>query len=59
MLRPVDCARSRVADDLAYWRAEIPGKVMAAAEAFTGPMRLQGRRRVQLLNPQALKSGTK
>jgi hypothetical protein len=48
MLRPVDCA-VRVADDLAYWRAEIPGKVMAAAEAFTGPMRLQ-RRRVQLLN---------
>ena len=28
---------------LAYWRAEIPGKVMAAAEAFTGPMRLHRR----------------
>src|SRR5712664_1109129 len=27
-----------VADDLAHWRAEIPGKVMAAAEALTGPM---------------------
>jgi hypothetical protein len=26
-----------VADDLAYWRAESPGKVVAAAEALSGP----------------------
>jgi hypothetical protein len=45
-----------VADDLAYWRAEIPGKVMAAAEALNGPMCLQ-RRRVQLLNPPGSEVG--
>jgi hypothetical protein len=38
-----------VADDLAYWRAEIPGKVKAAAQALTGPMTPPGKR-VQLLN---------
>lgn len=37
------------ADDLAYWRAEIPGKVVAKAEALTGPMTPQGKR-VQLFN---------
>jgi hypothetical protein len=37
-----------VADDLAYWRAEIPGKVRA--EALTGPTTPPGAR-VQLLNP--------
>src|SRR5437667_11258552 len=26
-----------VADDLAYWRAEIPGKLVAAAQARSGP----------------------
>jgi hypothetical protein len=26
-----------IADDLAYWSAEIPGKVTARAEALTGP----------------------
>src|SRR3712207_9261745 len=38
-----------VADDLAYWRAEIPGKVVASAEALTGPTTPEGQR-VQLLN---------
>jgi hypothetical protein len=38
-----------VAEDLAYWRAEIPGKVLASAEALTGPMTPEGQR-VQLLN---------
>jgi hypothetical protein len=38
-----------VADDLAYWRAEIPGKVVARAEALTGPTTPEGQR-VQLLN---------
>ena len=38
-----------VADDLSYWRAEIPGKVIAKAEALTGPMTPAGKR-VQTLN---------
>src|SRR5436190_19322969 len=33
-----------IADDLAYWRAEIPGKVVAKAEALTGPMTPPGKR---------------
>jgi hypothetical protein len=36
-----------VADDLAYWRAEIPGKVKAAAQALGCPMTPPGKR-VQL-----------
>ena len=38
-----------VASDLAFWRAEVPGKVSARAEALTGPMTPPGQR-VQLLN---------
>jgi hypothetical protein len=38
-----------VAGDLAFWRAEVPGKVVARAEALTGPMTPPGQR-VQLLN---------
>ncbi len=38
-----------VADDLAYWSAEIPGKVLAKAEALTGPMTPPGKR-VQTIN---------
>jgi hypothetical protein len=38
-----------VADDLAYWSAEIPGKVMAKGEALTGPMTPTGKR-VQTIN---------
>lgn len=38
-----------VAKDLSYWRAEIPGKVEARAEALTGPMTPPGMR-VQTLN---------
>jgi len=38
-----------VANDLAFWRAEVPGKVVARAEALTGPMTPAGQR-VQLLN---------
>lgn len=41
--------RFEVADDLAYWRAEVPGKVAAAAEALSGPMTPPGAR-VQMLN---------
>jgi hypothetical protein len=29
--------KSEIADDLSYWSAEIPGKILAKAEALTGP----------------------
>lgn len=45
-----------VADDLAYWRAEIPGKVLASAEALTGPTTPEGER-VQLLHPPGSEVG--
>jgi hypothetical protein len=45
-----------VADDLAYWRAEILGKVVAAAEALSGPTTPPGAR-VQLLNPPGSEVG--
>ena len=45
-----------VADDLAHWRAEIPGKVKATAQALTGPMTPPGKR-VQLLNPPGSETG--
>lgn len=38
-----------VADDLSQWSAEIPGKVVAKAEALTGPMTPPGKR-VQTIN---------
>jgi hypothetical protein len=45
-----------VARDLAYWGAEIPGKVVARAEALTGPMTPPGKR-VQTLNPPGSETG--
>jgi hypothetical protein len=45
-----------VADDLAYWSAEIPGKIVAKAEALTGPMTPPGKR-VQTLNPPGSEVG--
>jgi hypothetical protein len=39
-----------VADDLSYWSAEILGKIVAKAEALTGPMTPPGKR-VQTINP--------
>jgi hypothetical protein len=45
-----------VADDLAYWRVEVPGKVTASAEALGGPMTPPGKR-VQLLNPPGSEVG--
>jgi hypothetical protein len=39
----------QVSDDLSYCSAEIPGKVVAKAEALTGPMTPQGKR-VQTIN---------
>jgi len=45
-----------VAADLSYWRAEIPGKVLASAEALTGPTTPEGQR-VQLLHPPGSEMG--
>ena len=45
-----------IADDLSYWSAEIPGKVIAKGEALTGPMTPPGRR-VQTLNPPGSEVG--
>jgi len=45
-----------IADDLSYWSAEIPGKVIAKGEALTGPMTPPGKR-VQTLNPPGSEVG--
>ena len=45
-----------VADDLAFWRAEIPGRVVARGEALTGPTTLPGQR-VQTFNPPGCETG--
>ncbi len=57
-LRGVEFAQIRVevSDDLAYWRAEIPDKVAAKAEALSGPTTPPGQR-VQLLNPPGSEVG--
>jgi hypothetical protein len=57
-VRGIDYApiRFEVADDLSYWSAEIPRKVLAKAEALTGPMTPQGKR-VQTLNPPGSEVG--
>ena len=45
-----------LADDLSYWSAEIPGKVLAKAEALTGPTTPPGKR-VQTINPPGSEVG--
>jgi hypothetical protein len=45
-----------VADDLSYWSAEIPGKVLAKADALTGPMTTPSKR-VQTINPPGSEVG--
>lgn len=45
-----------IADDLAWWRAVIPGKVEARAEALTGPTTPEGAR-VQVHNPPGAEVG--
>lgn len=45
-----------VADDLSSWRAEVPGKVVASAEALGGPTTPEGQR-VQTLNPPGSEVG--
>ena len=48
--------RFEVADDLSSWRAEIPGKVVASADALSGPTTPAGQR-VQTLNPPGSEVG--
>jgi hypothetical protein len=45
-----------VADDLSHWTAEVPGKVIAKAEALTGPMTPPGKR-VQTINAPGSETG--
>ena len=45
-----------IAEDLSYWSAEIPEKVMAKAEALTGPTTPLGKR-VQTINPPGSEVG--
>jgi hypothetical protein len=45
-----------VAGDLAYWQAEIPGRVKGRAEALSGPTTPPGQR-VQLINPPGSEVG--
>jgi len=45
-----------IADDLAYWAAEVPGKATARAEALTGPTISAGQR-VQLHNAPGAEVG--
>jgi hypothetical protein len=45
-----------VANDLAYWRAEVPGKAVGRAEALTGPTTPPGQR-VRTLNPPGSEVG--
>ncbi|MEU8343689.1 hypothetical protein SAMN05443665_102890 [Actinomadura meyerae] len=45
-----------VDDDLATWSAEVPGRVVARAEALTGPTTPEGAR-VQTLNPPGAETG--
>jgi hypothetical protein len=45
-----------VAEDLAHWRVEIPGRVVGRAEALTGPTTPPGKR-VQTLNPPGSEVG--
>jgi hypothetical protein len=45
-----------LADDLAFWRAKIPGRVTGRAEALTGPTTPPGQR-VQTINPPGSEVG--
>ena len=45
-----------VADDLSHWSAEVPGKIIAKAEALTGPMTPPGKR-VQTINAPGSETG--
>ena len=45
-----------IADDLAHWQAEIPGRVRGRAEALSGPTTPPGKR-VQTINPPGSEVG--
>jgi hypothetical protein len=45
-----------IADDLAHWRAEVPGRAVASADALTGPTSPPGQR-VQTINPPGSEAG--
>jgi hypothetical protein len=45
-----------IADDLAFWQAEVPGRVLARAEALSGPTTPPGQR-VQTINPPGSEVG--
>jgi hypothetical protein len=45
-----------IAKDLSYWKAEVPGKVIARGEALSGPMTPPGKR-VQTINPPGSEVG--
>ncbi len=45
-----------IADDLAFWRAEIPNRVAGRADALTGPTTPPGKR-VQTINPPGSEVG--
>ena len=45
-----------IAEDLTYWSAEIPGKIIAKGEALTGPMTPPGKL-VQTINPPGSEVG--
>jgi len=45
-----------IADDLSHWGAQIPGKILAKAEALTGPTIPPGKR-VQTINPPGSEAG--
>jgi hypothetical protein len=45
-----------IADDLSYWSAEIPGKILAKAEALSGSTTPPGKR-VQTINPPGSEVG--
>lgn len=57
-VRGVDFApiKFQIAEDLAYWSAEIPGKVTARGEALSGPMTPPDKR-VQTINPPGSEVG--
>jgi hypothetical protein len=45
-----------IADDLGYWRVEVPGKARGSAEALTGPTTPEGAR-VQVHNAPGAEAG--
>jgi hypothetical protein len=57
-IRGIEYASTKfeIADDLSYWGAQIPGKILAKAEALTGPTIPPGKM-VQTINPPGSEVG--